>query len=175
VHRAGGPVKSRAASAAGFLLGTPAEKQLAAVAAGCASVIVCRASPSQKAAVVRMMMEYEVTTGSCIGNLALRHFSLRILGSHHALQLSFYTPVCSWPDAAAGSKCTAGAQDSPQLLSAKRHTSFPSLVVGRLTQPRPGSAASSPAGWHATSAAWTSRCSQLETVGSLCHNSRQEF
>ena len=50
-----------AASAAGFLLGTPAEKQLAAVAAGCASVIVCRASPSQKAAVVRMMMEYEVS------------------------------------------------------------------------------------------------------------------
>ena len=30
------------------------------MAAGCASVIVCRASPSQKAAVVRMMMEYEV-------------------------------------------------------------------------------------------------------------------
>lgn len=45
----------------GFILGTPAEKQLAAVAAGCASVVVCRASPSQKAAVVRMMMEYEVS------------------------------------------------------------------------------------------------------------------
>mmetsp|Transcript_7573 Transcript_7573/g.22355 ORF Transcript_7573/g.22355 Transcript_7573/m.22355 type:complete len:1298 (+) Transcript_7573:304-4197(+) len=43
----------------GFILGTPAEQQLAAVAAGCASVIVCRASPSQKAAVVRMMTQYE--------------------------------------------------------------------------------------------------------------------
>lgn len=30
------------------------------MAAGCASVVVCRASPSQKAAVVRMMMQYEV-------------------------------------------------------------------------------------------------------------------
>lgn len=48
--------------AAGFILGTPAEQRLAAIAAGCASVVVCRASPSQKAAVVRMMMQYELAT-----------------------------------------------------------------------------------------------------------------
>lgn len=47
---------------AGFILGTPAEQRLAAIAAGCASVVVCRASPSQKAAVVRMMMQYELAT-----------------------------------------------------------------------------------------------------------------
>ena len=64
--------------AAGFLLGTPAEKQLAGVAAGCASVVVCRASPSQKAAVVRMMMEYEVILNPELHTPELCHFVLRL-------------------------------------------------------------------------------------------------
>ena len=51
---------------------------LAQVAAGCGSVIVCRASPSQKAAIVRMMMRYELDTaaaggGGPIGRWARRY------------------------------------------------------------------------------------------------------
>lgn len=35
-------------------------KQLAELSSRCSSVVVCRSSPSQKAAIVRMMMEYEL-------------------------------------------------------------------------------------------------------------------
>ncbi len=44
----------------GHILGTEAEQELAAVGAQCGSVVICRSSPSQKAAVVRMMAEYEM-------------------------------------------------------------------------------------------------------------------
>lgn len=44
----------------GHILGTDAEQELAAVGAQCGSVVICRSSPSQKAAVVRMMAEYEM-------------------------------------------------------------------------------------------------------------------
>ncbi len=37
------------------------EAALAAVCARCGAVVICRSSPSQKAAVVRMMAEYEMS------------------------------------------------------------------------------------------------------------------
>lgn len=37
------------------------EKVLADVCARCGAVVICRSSPSQKAAVVRMMSEYEMS------------------------------------------------------------------------------------------------------------------
>ena len=42
------------------VLGSPLEPVLAQLGAQCGSVVICRASPSQKAAIVRMMAEYEV-------------------------------------------------------------------------------------------------------------------
>jgi magnesium-transporting ATPase (P-type) len=42
------------------ILGTEAEQELASVGAQCASVVICRSSPAQKAAVVHMMSEYEM-------------------------------------------------------------------------------------------------------------------
>ena len=40
------------------------EAALAAVCARCGAVVICRSSPSQKAAVVRMMSEYEMGQAS---------------------------------------------------------------------------------------------------------------
>lgn len=40
--------------------GTPAEAKLAQLASGCAAVVVCRASPSQKAAIVRRMKRFRI-------------------------------------------------------------------------------------------------------------------
>lgn len=40
--------------------GTPAEEKLAQLASGCAAVVVCRASPSQKAAIVRRMKRFRI-------------------------------------------------------------------------------------------------------------------
>ncbi|KAK9836118.1 hypothetical protein WJX81_002623 [Elliptochloris bilobata] len=48
-----GPTLSR-------VLGTPAEGRLAALAARCSGVVVCRASPAQKAAIVRLMARNEL-------------------------------------------------------------------------------------------------------------------
>ena len=42
------------------VLGTPLEPLLALLGSQCGSVVICRASPSQKAAIVRMMAEFEV-------------------------------------------------------------------------------------------------------------------
>ena len=42
------------------VLGTPQEPLLAQLGSQCGSVVICRASPSQKAAIVRMMAEFEV-------------------------------------------------------------------------------------------------------------------
>ncbi|KAK9828339.1 hypothetical protein WJX74_009865 [Apatococcus lobatus] len=42
------------------VLGTPAEAKLAELASGCAAVVVCRASPSQKAAIVRRMKRFRI-------------------------------------------------------------------------------------------------------------------
>lgn len=54
-------------ASAGSILGTPLQPLLAEVAAACGSVIVCRASPSQKAAIVRMMMDYELRAAEAAG------------------------------------------------------------------------------------------------------------
>ena len=43
------------------ILGTEMEQELAQVGAQCGSVVICRSSPSQKAAIVRMMSEYEMS------------------------------------------------------------------------------------------------------------------
>ena len=48
-----GPTLSR-------VLGTRAEGRLARLAARCSGVVVCRASPAQKAAIVRLMARYEL-------------------------------------------------------------------------------------------------------------------
>ncbi len=52
-----------------YVLGSDLEEWLAEIGASCGSVIICRASPSQKAAIVKMMMEYEMRTaqGVCVG------------------------------------------------------------------------------------------------------------
>ena len=41
------------------VLGTPQEPLLAELGSQCRSVVICRASPSQKAAIVKMMAEFE--------------------------------------------------------------------------------------------------------------------
>ena len=56
-----GPTLSR-------VLGTPAEGRLAALASRCSGVVVCRASPAQKAAIVRLMARHEL-----FGEQARRH------------------------------------------------------------------------------------------------------
>ncbi|CAK0743492.1 hypothetical protein CVIRNUC_001474 [Coccomyxa viridis] len=43
------------------ILGTEMEQELARVGAQCGSVVICRSSPSQKAAIVHMMSEYEMS------------------------------------------------------------------------------------------------------------------
>lgn len=43
-----------------YVLGSDLEEWLAEIGAACGSVVICRASPSQKAAIVRMMMQYEM-------------------------------------------------------------------------------------------------------------------
>ena len=48
-----GPTLSR-------VLSTSAEGRLAALASRCSGVVVCRASPAQKAAIVRLMARYEL-------------------------------------------------------------------------------------------------------------------
>ena len=48
------------------VLGTPAEALLASCGARCGSVVICRSSPAQKAAIVRMMAEYEMLQVSCL-------------------------------------------------------------------------------------------------------------
>lgn len=42
------------------VLRTPLEPLLAQLGSQCGSVVICRASPSQKAAIVKMMAEFEV-------------------------------------------------------------------------------------------------------------------
>lgn len=44
------------------VLRTPTEPLLAQLGSLCGSVVICRASPSQKAAIVKMMAEFEVQT-----------------------------------------------------------------------------------------------------------------
>ena len=43
-----------------YVLGSDLEEWLAEIGAACGSVVICRASPSQKAAIVRMMMQFEL-------------------------------------------------------------------------------------------------------------------
>ena len=42
------------------VLGTPSEALLASCGARCGSVVICRSSPAQKAAIVRVMTDYEM-------------------------------------------------------------------------------------------------------------------
>ena len=42
------------------VLGSPAEELLASCGARCGSVVICRSSPAQKAAIVKMMEQYEM-------------------------------------------------------------------------------------------------------------------
>ena len=58
------------------ILGTPAEELLAACGARCGSVVICRSSPAQKAAIVRMMAEYEMRqVGPSTLSLVVRWFA----------------------------------------------------------------------------------------------------
>ncbi len=58
------------------VLGTPQEPLLAQLGSQCGSVVICRASPSQKAAIVRMMAEFEVqphlSLTCCLRGLPIR-------------------------------------------------------------------------------------------------------
>ncbi len=54
------------------ILGTDMEQELAKVGAQCGSVVICRSSPSQKASIVQMMIEYEM---SQVCHLSARHES----------------------------------------------------------------------------------------------------
>lgn len=42
------------------ILGTEAEQLLASVGSRCGSVVICRSSPAQKAAIVHMMAEHDM-------------------------------------------------------------------------------------------------------------------
>lgn len=42
------------------ILGTQAEQLLASVGSRCGSVVICRSSPAQKAAIVHMMTEHDM-------------------------------------------------------------------------------------------------------------------
>lgn len=44
------------------VLGTDLERGLALLGSHCEAVVICRASPSQKAAIVKMMTKYEVSS-----------------------------------------------------------------------------------------------------------------
>ena len=55
------------------VLRSPTEPLLAQLGSLCGSVVICRASPSQKAAIVKMMAEFEVHY------LLLLHLSLQLL------------------------------------------------------------------------------------------------
>ena len=46
------------------VVGTETEKVFAELASLCSSVVICRASPSQKSAIVRVMKEYEMFSHS---------------------------------------------------------------------------------------------------------------
>lgn len=50
------------------ILGTDAEPLLAELANQCSGVVVCRASPSQKAAIVRMMKAFQAQQLSKVGS-----------------------------------------------------------------------------------------------------------
>jgi len=71
------------------ILGTEMEQELAKVGAQCGSVVICRSSPSQKAAIVRMMSEYEMSQVMLIPVLA-RHWVL--LPQPHILMLVVCLP-----------------------------------------------------------------------------------
>lgn len=43
-----------------YILGSPLEQRLAELGAKCAGVVVCRSSPSQKAAIVKIMIVFRL-------------------------------------------------------------------------------------------------------------------
>lgn len=67
------------------VLRTPNEPLLAHLGSLCGSVVICRASPSQKAAIVKMMAEFEVHT--LVALLLLLLLLLRLLLLHSLLLL----------------------------------------------------------------------------------------
>lgn len=71
--------------------GTPAEAKLAQLASGCAAVVVCRASPSQKAAIVRRMKRFRIE--QCEVHLFVARAVIRsaqFLSCHLSLELQFF-------------------------------------------------------------------------------------
>lgn len=61
------------------VLRTPTEPLLAQLGSLCGSVVICRASPSQKAAIVKMMTEFEVHTPAALLVLLLLLLPLMLL------------------------------------------------------------------------------------------------
>lgn len=79
------------------VLRTPTEPLLAQLGSLCGSVVICRASPSQKAAIVKMMAEFEVHALvmlllSLLPVMLLLHLSLQLLPCDMLLLLSI--PCC---------------------------------------------------------------------------------
>ena len=74
------------------VLRTPTEPLLAQLGSLCGSVVICRASPSQKAAIVKMMAEFEVHSHVVL--MLLQHSSLQLLPCHMLLLLSITCCCC---------------------------------------------------------------------------------
>lgn len=79
----------------GHILGTDAEQELAAVGAQCGSVVICRSSPSQKAAVVRMMAEYEMRQVCPLPTFSPHPFPLHHMYSSGIIEGSYTESVRS--------------------------------------------------------------------------------
>ena len=60
------------------ILGTPSEPLLAELANMCSGVVVCRASPSQKATIVRMMKRFQ--TAQLAGTVSLSEPVIALVG-----------------------------------------------------------------------------------------------
>ena len=61
------------------ILGTETESLLASVGARCGSVVICRSSPAQKAAVVHMMAEHDMRL---VGNIIFLTASHRVMPTY---------------------------------------------------------------------------------------------
>lgn len=55
-----------------ILAGSDLEQELASLAKQCSGVVICRSSPSQKAAVLRIMMNYEYSLAEGHGPWIIR-------------------------------------------------------------------------------------------------------
>lgn len=75
------------------ILGTEMEQELAKVGAQCGSVVICRSSPSQKAAIVRMMSEYEMSQVMLLPALGRQRV---LLSQPHMHMLAVCLPRTLW-------------------------------------------------------------------------------